>query len=227
MTKTPTLRSAEDARKSEDPRPEETKTWFTSDQHWGHTKIIHLADTRRFETIHAMNVAYVDAWNLQVGPQDLVYHLGDFCWGSLKDVENFASRLKGRIQIVPGNHDKWARQRLPEAALPLSASGYRIEVVDSIRVIRLREQTIVLCHYPMRSWPHSHYGSWHLYGHVHRPITPWGLSMDVGVDGSGGSLYSFDSVAEYMEQRRLALQAEGRAASHGGNSGEEDETEDV
>jgi calcineurin-like phosphoesterase family protein len=145
----------------------------------------------------------------------------------LKDVENFASRLKGRIRIIPGNHDKWTRQRLPEAALPLSASGYRIEVMDPIHVVRLREQTIVLCHYPLRSWPHSYWGSWHLYGHVHRPITPWGLSMDVGVDGSGGALYSFDGVAEYMEQRRLALQAEGRTAYHGVSGGEEGGNEDV
>jgi len=51
--------------------------------------------------------------------------------------------------------------------------------------------------------------------------------MDVGVDGSGGSLYSLEHISEYMEQRKLALQAEGRPAFHGASGGEEDETDDV
>ena len=26
---------------------------------------------------------------------------------------------------------------------------------------------ICLCHYPLTEWYKSHYGSWHIYGHIH------------------------------------------------------------
>lgn len=26
---------------------------------------------------------------------------------------------------------------------------------------------IVLCHYPLACWNKEHYGSWHIYGHIH------------------------------------------------------------
>ena len=151
MTKTPQLRAYQDERVPSIVPPGEVRVWWTSDQHWGHTNILqHQANTRRFEHIHAMNVAYTEAWNLQVGPNDVVYHLGDFCWGSLKDTTGFMARLKGQIKIIPGNHDKWARQRIDESCLPVSASGYKLEVLEPIKVFRLKEQTIVMCHYPMR-----------------------------------------------------------------------------
>jgi len=41
---------------------------------------------------------------------------------------------------------------------------------------------VVLCHYAMRTWDRSHYGSYHLYGHSHGKLERHGWSMDVGVD---------------------------------------------
>lgn len=202
MTRTPTARSQIDRVEPEEEVP--PKVWFTSDHHFGHTNILKFyPESRPFDTIHDMNVHLSDLWNKQVAPNDTVYHLGDFCWGSLQDAKAFFKHVKGKIILVPGNHDKWARSRLSEDVLPVSASGYAIQVVEPIHVVRVQGQTIVLCHYPMRSWPHSYYQSWHLYGHVHRPIAPWWLSMDVGVDSNEGHLYSFDGVREYMDQRKL------------------------
>ena len=36
-----------------------------------------------------------------------------------------------------------------------------------------KPQLVVLCHYAMRVWDRSHYGSWHLYGHSHGNLPPW------------------------------------------------------
>jgi calcineurin-like phosphoesterase family protein len=57
---------------------------------------------------------------------------------------------------------------------------------------------ITLCHYSMRSWEMSHYASWHLYGHHHGTLEPYGLSFDVGVDCWNYYPISLEQVAEKM-----------------------------
>lgn len=41
---------------------------------------------------------------------------------------------------------------------------------------------VVLLHYAMRTWPKSHHGSLHLYGHSHGAVPGDRQSCDVGVD---------------------------------------------
>lgn len=179
--------------------------WFTSDHHFGHERIIeYQAESRCFKTVEEMDTAYIEQWNLQVAPNDLVFHLGDFCWGHLVDARRYVRNLNGKIRMLEGNHDRWMseyRQQYGKKPM-LSRSGHPVFIRSPITQVRHEKRKIILCHYPMRSWNASIHGSWHLYGHVHNPIPPWGLSMDVGVDGSGGMLYSFDTVADYMTMRR-------------------------
>ena len=58
--------------------------------------------------------------------------------------------------------------------------------------------SITLCHYAMRSWERSHYATWHLYGHHHGKLPPYGLSFDVGVDCWNFYPVSLDQVKEKM-----------------------------
>jgi calcineurin-like phosphoesterase family protein len=51
----------------------------------------------------------------------------------------------------------------------------------------------------MRSWPNSHYASWHLYGHHHGKLPPYGLSFDVGVDCWDFAPVSLGQVEEKMK----------------------------
>lgn len=81
-------------------------TWFTSDTHFGHKNILEYEkDARPFSTIEEMHEVLIDRWNSVVKPNDVVYHLGDFCFG--KRWIGIAERLKGRKRLVMGNHDTY------------------------------------------------------------------------------------------------------------------------
>ncbi|KKL16922.1 hypothetical protein LCGC14_2490690, partial [marine sediment metagenome] len=64
-----------------------------------------------------------------------------------------------------------------------------------------KNQFIVVCHYAMRRWERSHYGSWQLYGHSHGRLEPIGLQHDVGVDNNNFYPVSLIELVEIMKHR--------------------------
>lgn len=79
-------------------------TFFTSDHHFGHANILEYEkEARPFSTLDEMHEVLIDRWNSVVGSKDMVYHLGDFCFGKSNIV--IAERLNGRKKLVMGNHD--------------------------------------------------------------------------------------------------------------------------
>ena len=174
-------------------------TWFTSDLHIGHKNIIKYC-SRPFADVAAMNEALIANWNAVVAPDDTVYDLGDFafCTSSGYALE-VLRQLNGQHHLVRGNHE--------EAAL---ASGYVFASrTDGIAEIEIEGQAIVLCHYALREWHHALRGVWHLFGHTHANLGPFGKSVDVGVDNAknvvpGGAAYrpvSFAEVKAFMDAR--------------------------
>lgn len=167
-------------------------TWFTSDTHLGHRAIIQYTG-RPFPDVATMDTALIANWNDRVKDDDTVYHLGDFCFGSIKVATSYFAQLRGRIHILgtPWHHDKsWLPKPTWLAALQ-SLSGHPINILPPMHVLLFqqystdpkgRPKPVVLCHYPVAKWDRSHYGSWHLYGHCHGQFQNGGLSMDVGVD---------------------------------------------
>lgn len=159
-----------------------SKTFFTSDTHFGHENIMKYCRRDKFmtaeevalldasdrgeidqrkvrisnESIERMNRAMIDNINAVVGENDVLYHIGDAFWGH--DID-FAWAMRRQINCrtihhIWGNHDE------PEVKdLFASSEKYAEVIVD--------HQKIFLCHYPMRAWDKSHKGSWCLYGHVH------------------------------------------------------------
>ena len=185
---------------------------FTSDQHFRHRNILqYQTETRPYNNIFEMNAAYINAWNETAGDDDTVYHLGDLCFGNLYQVQEIIELLRGRIILIPGNHDRWlreydgAKENDPKFELR-SLSEHPLEIRwNQIQEVTVEGKRIVLCHYPMRSWNASYHGSWHLYGHVHKKLEPWGMSMDVGVDAHAGNLVTFSAITAYMEERKKYL----------------------
>lgn len=151
--------------------------FFTSDLHLGHANIIKYCD-RPFATVLEMNEEIIKRHNSVVGKNDIVYDLGDFCFGK----DEYSHRLNGKRIRINGSHDK-----------KCGVDMYRL-FVDINHYLQL----IILCHYPMRSWEKSHYGSWMLYGHHHGKLQPYGLSFDVGVDTNNFYPYSLHQVTEIM-----------------------------
>jgi calcineurin-like phosphoesterase family protein len=83
--------------------------FLTADQHFGHRSIIEYCG-RPFATVEEMDEALVTAWNETVGPDDEVWHLGDFALSSKEAAKTTFSRLHGRkTLLILGNHDRRAR----------------------------------------------------------------------------------------------------------------------
>ncbi|MFC6740408.1 metallophosphoesterase [Methylobacterium tardum] len=148
-------------------------TWFTADTHFGHTRIVNATfSTPRlaFSTIEEHDEALVANWNATVGPDDTVWHLGDFSYRCHPRRERaLFDRLAGVKHLVRGNHDKSA------AALPWAS-------VRDVGQVVADGQGIWLSHYSHRTWPRLHRGDLHLYGHSHGTLPGDSRSLDVGVD---------------------------------------------
>lgn len=208
------------------------KVWFTSDTHFGHLKIP-LYSKREFclseselstareiwsegssrdsrwhpspESVARMDDHIISKINESVGRDDILWHLGDFCYWKRTNILQTAISYRNRINcrnvfLVFGNHD------FPEIMGAFDASY-------PYREIKVQSKHIVLSHYAHCFWNRSHYGSWMLYGHAHGSAENWldknmpgRLSMDVGVDNAYRILgeyrpFSFREVASIMEGR--------------------------
>lgn len=176
-------------------------TWFTGDTHFGHANIIKYCN-RPFASEAEMNKAIISRWNSKVQKGDMVYHVGDFCFGrETYHFDAFFEQLVGDIILIKGNHDKLAWMNRSK----FFASS------DSYREISVEGQAITLCHYPLFRWNKSHHFSWMLHGHCHYTLPEtkkdaipsiMGLILDVGVDGNSFYPYSFADIKTIMDKKR-------------------------
>lgn len=166
--------------------------FFTSDLHLGHSNIIRLAG-RPFADATDMDETLIQNWNDRVARHDRVYLLGDVSFHPPNSTRELVSRLNGEIHLIYGNHDTRTVRKIPDA----------FASVEAFSEIKLWDQHITLCHYALRVWNRSHYGSWALYGHSHGtlPDDPYACSMDVGVDPNGYHPVSFDEVRTFMSHK--------------------------
>lgn len=169
------------------------RTFVTADTHFGHAAILRLAK-RPFKSLAAMDDGLVNRWNAKVGPDDRVWHLGDFAFRNEAAPETYRARLNGRIHLVFGNHDDPS----------LRGRADLFESVSDLAELNWNGQRIALCHYPMRDWPGAFGGAWHLFGHEHGRLDrePLGLSLDVGVDSHGFAPLALEEVAVLMARRK-------------------------
>jgi len=157
--------------------------FFTSDMHLGHKNIINYSN-RPFRSVEEMDGVIIARYNSTVDVGDTVYDLGDF---SFKNPKVYLDRLNVVPIRLKGSHD----HDLKEPRMLV------IEVKDLVNEDGI-QIPITLCHYAMRSWELSHYGSWHLFGHHHGLLEPYGLSFDVGVDCWDFYPVSLDQIKEKM-----------------------------
>jgi calcineurin-like phosphoesterase family protein len=145
--------------------------FFTSDTHFGHGGSLGLF-RRPFASVREMDAALVERWNATVGPEDEVWHLGDFAIGRPAGyVAPILAALAGVKHLVAGNNDGAATRALPGWA---SVAAYRELQAEGVE--------LVLCHYPFRSWNGMGRGAINLHGHSHGRLEALPRQVDVGVD---------------------------------------------
>lgn len=193
--------------------------WFTGDEHLGHANIIEFCK-RSFDTVGEMDSGIVKSHNDVVDKDDLVYHHGDFTLGGFDVFESYAAMLNGTHYFLPGSHDhRWWGQfidRFPDGYAHCGEA--KVFLLSPIHTVVLQPQEIdnisefvsppysldlVLCHYAMRVWPKSHFGSWHLYAHSHGRLPGEGYSFDAGWDNWRRPI-SLEEVIEVMLSKKAA-----------------------
>lgn len=87
------------------------KLFFTSDTHYNHANICSsttqwVRNTRKFDSLEAMNDTLVNNINEVVGENDILIHLGDWSFGGFDSIAEFRDRINCKnIHLVFGNHD--------------------------------------------------------------------------------------------------------------------------
>lgn len=178
------------------------RVWFTADLHVGHRNISRYCGRPFPDTddgVREMDEALVAAWNDRVGPDDVVWVLGDVAMGAIERSLDRVAQMRGTKRLVAGNHDRcWEghddtkrakgwRTRYHEAGFVTIDDGAELEVDG---------RTVRLAHFPYRGDSHADDrfeahrpvddGSWLLHGHVHTTWRQDGHQINVGVDAWGG-----------------------------------------
>lgn len=124
------------------------KTWFTSDDHFGHERIIELCD-RPFKSVEEMNEQLVVNINATVPATDRLVFLGDTFMGDYsRSVQLMSWVAAAELVFLPGNHDKWSRAYKASAAKKLEKISELLEVRPGIKVLQEDEDWEAL-----NSWP--------------------------------------------------------------------------
>lgn len=158
-------------------------TWFTSDEHYGHGKIIEHSG-RPFADLSHMREELIRRHNMLVCPTDIVWHLGDFSFARPAESMAILARLNGEHHLVLGNHDR--------SATAMLSIGFRS--VQYSKRLEIDGHRLVLRHLPPahaptddRQFASKFYApvdgvDFVLCGHVHEKWAQVGNVFNVGVD---------------------------------------------
>lgn len=149
--------------------------WVSSDYHFGHPNITGpkvsrwKSGYRTFDTVHDMNVCLIETTNKYVGKDDILYFLGDFCFGGHFKTPTYRNFINSdTIHFMIGNHDKHIMKYADS-----------FTSVNKSLIIEHNGDKIFLSHY---STDKSDCDI-HLFGHHHDNLKNYsGVGMDVGVD---------------------------------------------
>jgi len=185
--------------------------FITSDHHFNHFNIIKYCN-RPFSNIGEMNNTLVNNWNSVVTDKDIVFHLGDFCFGDRKEWRKWINQLSfSQIHLIQGNHDRLSD--IPSEMFSSVNDMMMLTVEDE--ELDSGKMSLFLCHYCMVAWPGQWRGVTHCFGHSHtspysnkqkdvdyigrRPLP----SYDVGVDNNNFTPVSYDELKIIFTQQLL------------------------
>lgn len=166
-----------------------SKTYITSDLHFGHSNIKKFCPVTRArfgENTDHMNEQMIKEWNEIVEPEDLTYILGDVAFMSAPLAARLLSRMNGSKILIEGNHDH-------KALRDVSFRNCFTEVHKYLEIVH-NGTKVCMFHYPIAEWNQMHRGSVHFHGHLHG--NPNGLdgyrALDVGMDATGWIVLEMD-----------------------------------
>lgn len=174
--------------------------WITADLHFAHENIIRYSK-RNYNSIIEMNIDLIKRWNEKVKKNDIVFIVGDFCFGNKSAWVYFLSKLNGKKTLVIGNHDK----DIPD-------KGIYLKDIEDIITIKSGDFTFILTHYPLLTWAGRNKNTFNLHGHVHTTkegITGYDSELtfsdkhyDVGVDNNDMYPISLEEIKNKLAKKQ-------------------------
>lgn len=161
-----------------------------------------------------MDRELIKNWNAVVPEDGIVFHLGDFSWGSYQFWKKIREQLNGRIILIKGNHDEtYMTQKCPEL---FEYTAFQMKIV-------VEGRSVYLNHVPFLCYGGTYRDDetkvWQLFGHVHtNPRTPqeragkddsrlhmlFPTQYDVGVDNNDFRPISWAEVKAKIEAQIAA-----------------------
>jgi calcineurin-like phosphoesterase family protein len=139
------------------------QVFFISDNHFFHSNIIKYCN-RPFKDVEEMNREMIKRWNDVVGPNDIVFCLGDFCLGTKENIIEIGKQLNGTKFLIKGNHCRGTRKTYKEA-------GFKEVYNQGIDVFYTMLGVIHLSHYPINHEFETYDNILvNIHGHIHSPV---------------------------------------------------------
>lgn len=161
------------------------KIWFVSDLHLGHNKPFILGP-RNYNNI---NEAIDHQWqmmNEHIGPNDVVFNLGDAVIGAYDKSLEYAKRVVHmpckHQYFIWGNHNAGIQQIYDDCRAQLDLLADDIEIyplnytnspftfLGHYAEVWIDDVMCVLTHYPIASWNRIGKGAYNIHGHCHRNL---------------------------------------------------------
>ena len=134
--------------------------YFTADLHLYHEKAINFPDRKGFTVDSWADMCY--GLINSIPKNSRLYVLGDIGFHKRSLLVKIRSNIKLKdLWLIHGNHD-------PPDSVCKEIFGDKFRNTFECKI---KGTKCWLSHYPHLAWPSSHYGSYHLYGHVHNQRT--------------------------------------------------------
>ncbi len=185
-------------------------TWFTSDTHFGHARIIELCN-RPFKDVNHMNEIMIERWNNVVMPDDVVYHMGDVALGKIDESLPLVGRLSGYKILVPGNHDRifsGESEKKRERFLPEYSKVFDLIMPETFSKW-VNDLHVAMSHFPYRGDSQENdrhvdkrpvdHGLPLIHGHIHEKRRIEGRMFNVGVDVNDFRPVHEDTIREWID----------------------------
>lgn len=144
----------------------------TSDTHFGHNNVISYCNRPYADADH-MDADMVNRWNAEIGQDDKLIHLGDWCFRGVGHKQQIQNRLNGYKIIVKGNHD-------PSRTQLVQKFGFQEAYREVEGRIKETGQTFYMAHIPDSEKAKKY--DIHFCGHVHLLFVKSGNIINVGAD---------------------------------------------